>query len=314
MSRHPLLATALAAVGLLLTACAGTPAGDVATPMETTVTGEATPETVTVTSTPTESLSPESELDADTLARLRSQGSGQDPDSTLSPERVTVTETAPRSPHDDTQIYHNSSDWRWLAAPGKIVPGGQIINVTGDTLCSTGWVTGADDRFFLLTAGHCGAVGDQFAIRDAGGAAELFGEMVESHLTGTDVSISGTDIGLIEIHRTEFIDPVLPLAQQVTGWQSLAWVDENQPQICRLGHRTGLTCGPYLEAGNEGLFSSRGILDQGDSGGPVFARTPDGELWAVGVASYRVDTNATHAGSMSIGEWMRHWGLTIYTH
>lgn len=310
MSRRPLIATTLAAVGLLLAACTGTPSGDVTTATETTVADGATPETVTVTSTP----GPGSELDPGTLDRLRSRESDEGQGGGLSPERVTVTETAPRSPHDDTQIYHNSSDWRWLAAPGKIVPGGQIINVTGDTLCSTGWITGVDDRFFILTAGHCGAVGDQFAIRDAGGNAELFGEMVESHLTGNHESISGADIGLIEIHRREFIDPVLPLAQQVAGWQSLAWVEGNQPQICRLGHRTGLTCGPYLEAGNEGLFSSRGILDQGDSGGPVFARTSDGELWAVGVASYRVDTNATHAGSMSISEWMQHWGLTIYTH
>ena len=40
----------------------------------------------------------------------------------------------------DAPIYHDSERWDWLSYPGKVVPGGQIINIDTGGQCSTGWI------------------------------------------------------------------------------------------------------------------------------------------------------------------------------
>ena len=58
------------------------------------------------------------------------------------------------------------------------------------------------------------------------------------------------------------------------------------------------------------IVNFRGVVDGGDSGGPVFAIADDG-LIAIGVTSFEQDTDATRVSASLIEEPMERWGLTI---
>lgn len=85
----------------------------------------------------------------------------------------------------DAPIYHDSERWDWLSYPGKVVPGGQIINIDTGGQCSTGWIVSQKQRYFILTAGHYGRVYDRFAIRDRNGNSAVIGQMVERKTSPT---------------------------------------------------------------------------------------------------------------------------------
>ena len=194
---------------------------------------------------------------------------------------------------------------------GYVQPGGQILNLDNGYACSAGWLAGVGDRRFIITAGHCGAAGHLFAVPDGQGNYPVIGSMVDSYVNGSDAGIFGADIGLIELYPTTVANAGLPTHGAVSGWQDIAWLEATRPEICRVGYRTGLSCGPYHAPGNEGQFYYQGSTSAGDSGGPVFARY-GGQLWAVGVTSAH-DFHLPAAVGMSIGDWMPGWGLTLYT-
>lgn len=194
---------------------------------------------------------------------------------------------------------------------GYVQPGNQILNLDNGYACSAGWFAGVGDRRFVITAGHCGAAGHLFAAADGEGNYPVIGSMVESYVNGSDAGIFGADIGLIELYPTTIANAGLPTHGAVAGWQDIAWLEATRPEICRVGYRTGLSCGPYSGPGHEGQFYYQGSTSAGDSGGPVFALY-GGQLWAVGVTSAH-DFSLPAAVAMSIGDWMPGWGLTLYT-
>ncbi|BAC19420.1 hypothetical protein [Corynebacterium efficiens YS-314] len=194
---------------------------------------------------------------------------------------------------------------------GYVQPGSRILNLDNGYACSAGWLAGVGDRRFVITAGHCGAPGHLFATSDGQGNYPVIGSMVESYVNGSDAGIFGADIGLIELYPTTIANAGLPSHGAVAGWQDLAWLEATRPEICQVGYRTGLSCGPYSGPGHEGLFYHQGSTRTGDSGGPVFA-LHGGQLWAVGVTSAH-DFSLPAAVAMSIGGWMPGWGLTLYT-
>ena len=114
----------------------------------------------------------------------------------------------------DSPIYHSSEEWAWLNYPGKVIPGGQIINIDQSTACSTGWIVGREQRRFILTAGHCGHVGNRFAVSDSQGNQTTIGEMVES----TYIQTGGADYGLIELYNTNYVTAAMPFTQKLHGW------------------------------------------------------------------------------------------------
>lgn len=230
-----------------------------------------------------------------------------------------IPEAAPPPPPEPTEapspenpaLPQNDVLEQWEPAPGQVIPGGQILNINNGFACSAGWLTGAGDRRFIITAGHCGVPGQLFAAPDGHGNYPVIGTMVDSWVNGSPAGIFGVDIGLIELYPTTIATAALPLDVQVSGWQSLGWLEATRPEICRLGYRTGLSCGPYYTYGNEGQFYYQGFSNTGDSGGPIFARH-GGQLWAVGVAS-AYDFDMPALVGMSIGDWMPGWDLTLYT-
>lgn len=240
------------------------------------------------------------------------------PETTEAPEAMepSMTEEPPPEPTevaspDNPAVPQNDVLEQWEPAPGHVVPGGQILNINNGFACSAGWLTGAGDRRFIITAGHCGVPGQLFAVPDGHGNYPVIGSMVDSRVNGSPAGIFGVDIGLIELYPTTIATAALPLDAQVSGWQSLGWLEATRPEICRLGYRTGLSCGPYYTYGNEGQFYYQGFSNTGDSGGPIFARY-GGQLWAVGVAS-AYDFDMPALVGMSIGDWMPGWDLTLYT-
>lgn len=222
---------------------------------------------------------------------------------------LTTTQVRPAPPdgQSDSHIYHSSKEWGWLSYPGKVVPGGLILNITQNKQCSVGWIVGREQRRFILTAGHCGSVRDQFAVSDQSGNRAIIGEMVESAFLKT----GGTDYGLIELYSLKYVDAKPPFQQILKGWGDVVWLDKQHPRVCYLGYRTGQSCGAYLGYNQTGIFQFRGYVDSGDSGGPVYA-VIDNELYAVGIISYRQPADATHVSAQDISPAMKRWGLTIY--
>lgn len=211
-----------------------------------------------------------------------------------------------------SKIFQNSEGFEFLETPGIVMPGGKYTTNAGSS-CSFGWMVNstseAADRKYMLTAGHCGNQGDVVYVRDSNGNDTPVGEFVES--TG-DRLRDGSDYALIEVtdsaRRAElpFEDP------RFEGWVDQAWVEANNPDICRVGYRTGVSCGSYLGMKNNTILYE-GISDHGDSGGPVWAVDRNGDRWAVGVTSYGFTEDATRAGAAAIEPWMTRYDLGIYS-
>lgn len=215
----------------------------------------------------------------------------------------------------DQPIYHNSTNWRWLAQPSTVVPGVQTFNTDANTSCSAGYfVTSADGRRFNLTAGHCGQRGNSIYVDISGQGSTYFGSVTDSGYTSTDGQVhedSDHDYGLVSIDGSAAKwSSAMPFAQKLSGYLTADQLATRRPRICRLGARTGLSCGAMVAVNDDGYVTYRSIADHGDSGGPVFAMIGDA-LYAVGVDSSGEDEDATLAAAQLIAPAIQHWGLTL---
>lgn len=206
---------------------------------------------------------------------------------------------------DDSKIFHSSEEWQWLKHPGTVIPGGKFVNIDAGKSCSVGWIVTTERRAFILTAGHCGDVGDRAALPRRNGRLTPVGQFVESRFAG----VGSRDDALIELYDSARWTATIPLDMAATKIATPQWADTHRPRVCRLGYRTGLSCGAYLNTDGT-IIEYRGIDDHGDSGGPVFALW-DGDLYALGVYSYLSKTDATRAGTSAIADTLDHWGLKL---
>ncbi|MGP9723675.1 S1 family peptidase [Corynebacterium sp. AOP40-9SA-29] len=226
----------------------------------------------------------------------------------------------------DRKIYRNSRDFDYLNTMGKISPGVRYYIENGGS-CSFGWTVAKKDqpsRIYNLTAGHCGNEGDRVYITAASGEKVNVGEFVESYFDGTPDNVGpGDDYGLIEIYSEyqEYIEATpsvnvggTPLS--LGGWRSAEWLESAKPYICRLGWRSGLSCGNFQDMLNAKTLTFDAIQDQGDSGGAIWAVDPTDQsevnIYAVGVASFGYVEDATTAGAKVVGPMMDKFGFTIY--
>ena len=222
------------------------------------------------------------------------------------PATVTVTK-------DASPIFHTSSGLKYLDGGANMVaPGVRIDNTTAGKHCSTGWLAARDGKNYIVTAGHCGKVGDKFSFTDATGRTYPLGEVVERDYEGTGQWVEGPDIGLIYLYPNSAPwtpQLALDMGAEIRGWIPLSEIDRAS-QICRLGYRTGLSCGGFISSAANGQFRFDNISDHGDSGGPIFAQIA-GAWYAVGINSTGSDTNATSRVASSIAAYMEHFGLQL---
>lgn len=206
-----------------------------------------------------------------------------------------------------SEIYRNSTDFRFLEdQAGVLMPGVSFYAESG-AQCSAGWFVAEEggDSVYMATAGHCLEEGEEVFYVDQSG--ELLPAGVAVLSTGGDLE-SDLDYGLVELYPGIDWDPVVPVPEgmQVVGSANANWVEENQPYICRLGFRSGLSCGDYIERTTENIFRYENISDQGDSGGPVWAQDPgSGDWYAVGITSFMEYTDATNAGAVALSPLLK---------
>lgn len=182
--------------------------------------------------------------------------------------------------------------------------------------CSFGWWVfdeSQPDRHFIMTAGHCGNEGDNVYIETSSGETVPVGQFVWS-----DFQENGNtpiDYALIELTiDPQYVSGTPPLeGMQLAGYADGSWLQQANPYICRLGYRTGLSCGQFRELTSDYAFAYDGIVDHGDSGGPVYAIDPqdNSKMYAVGVTSFMFAQDATNSGAATIAPIMEDFGLTL---
>ncbi|MGP5589778.1 hypothetical protein [uncultured Corynebacterium sp.] len=308
--------TAAAGLALTLTACDDGDSSASSTPEDVVV-------TVTDTASPT--TTPE-EQSTDLPTPTQAPSTGSDTSALAASSRATadVTERPQNRP-----IIRNSEDFRFLENPDYLEPGARYLTDNGDgtTLsCSFGWLVGmeSEGRTFNLTAGHCGSVGDEVYVETSSGDTVRVGQFVWQAYDGEANIGTANDYALIEFYDdvagatvgtpdVTFDDIPVELA----GWRDATWLEQTQPYMCRLGYRSGLSCGTFQEMTNTNTVMFDNISDHGDSGGAIWAFDPadpsGSKIYAVAVNSFINENDATSAGGKTIDQVMEHFDMTIYS-
>lgn len=220
---------------------------------------------------------------------------------------------------DSGQIYWQQQGFEALEEnPEGLYPGSGFLTIDQEkgtaSLCSTGWLVGQEgdhDHVYMLTAGHCGKVGDEIYIPVANGDPIPAGRFVWSQ--GGEPG--GIDHALVDVTDAPNLQSALPLGDQlqISGWRGAEWVRENKPYTCRIGAKNGLSCGAFTEMESEIVYRYENISNHGDSGGAVWAQDPkSGNWYAVALTSFGSAEDATNAGAVTIEPVMDYFNLKIY--
>lgn len=138
-----------------------------------------------------------------------------------------------------------------------------------------------------FTAGHCAELAGQAQpgrnpvaryLTPSGGSAP-FGEYIKATR-----SSRGQDIAIIQLPGSD-VAPVAPAIGPVRGLSSTEDLQAGRPEICIVGARTGRHCGVLADVTGTRVTWAGIPAVEGDSGGPVYARWPDGSFTAVGVVN-----------------------------
>ncbi|WP_156324727.1 hypothetical protein [Corynebacterium lactis] len=218
------------------------------------------------------------------------------------------------------RIFRDSENWKHLESPIGVIPGGQyfVHHARGHvSTCSFGWLVRSREdagRLYNLTAGHCGKPGDEVFVEAGPEKLLKVGTFIWTEHDEFAPAGTGPDQALIELEDSAFAVGT-PELDKVTlvGHASMDWLQQNRPYLCRLGWRSGLSCGSFDRIVNQHLFRYDNISDKGDSGGVIWAQDPEDEnrIWAVGVTSFIQPSDAASAGGASIGGTMQRFNLAV---
>ena len=157
----------------------------------------------------------------------------------------------------------------------------------------------------MLTAGHC----DRDPVNDTVLQRTPTGDRMIGHYVRWEVTPGVRDIGLVDLAGSS-----VPLVSQVdamnvTRVMSADDVRREQPQLCKSGARTGVSCGPVTSV-TDTQVSFRAWDDLGDSGAPVYARQADGTVAAVGILfAHSDDVFGRIVHATLVAPVMSEWGL-----
>ncbi|TWS17896.1 hypothetical protein FK529_18115 [Tsukamurella asaccharolytica] len=153
-----------------------------------------------------------------------------------------------------------------------------------------------------FTAGHCAELAGKAQpgrnpvaryLTPAGGSTP-FGEYIKATR-----STRGQDIAIIQLEGSD----VAPVARAIGPVRGVSGTEEllaGRPEICVVGARTGRHCGVLEDVTGTRVRWAGIPAVEGDSGGPVYARWPDGTFTAVGVINTvhtRTDGTGTGGGT-----------------
>ncbi|CAM3848326.1 hypothetical protein ACXYTP_20335 [Tsukamurella ocularis] len=153
-----------------------------------------------------------------------------------------------------------------------------------------------------FTAGHCAELagtarpGRNPVARylTPGGGSTPFGEYIKATR-----STRGQDIAIIQLAGND-VAPVARAIGAVRGVSRTEDLRAGRPEICVVGARTGRHCGVLDDVTGTRVTWAGIPAVEGDSGGPVYARWPDGSFTAVGVINTvhtRTDGTGTGGGT-----------------
>ena len=194
-----------------------------------------------------------------------------------------------------------------VASPGAYLVSTTLAGNGQPFQCTAGFtVRTPNGSPAMLTAGHC----DRDPVNDTVLQRTPTGDRVVGRYVRWDVLPGVRDVGLVDLAGS-----TVPLVSEVAGLRVSRLMDAaelraTQPQLCKSGARTGLSCGPITNI-TDNQVSFRAWDDLGDSGAPVYARLPDGTVAAVGILFAHSDDlfgRIVHASLVS--PVMSLWGLS----
>lgn len=220
-----------------------------------------------------------------------------------------------------TEDYTGATDDGSLTYTDSLSPGAKIAVQRADGAeksCSIGWIVTSpalDNGRGILTAGHCGGVGDQVTIKKRDRSTLQIGSIVRQELSPDDPGV-GEDYALIELTAAaagEISTDVSPEMQPVEQ-KDMSWVEENKPYICARGFHQ-ITCGAYARPGVGKMFFSRGETESGDSGGAVWAIDPADKntAYAIGIIRGTSGTEENQIAVKPIDDILGQWDLELAT-
>ncbi|ETA89974.1 MULTISPECIES: chymotrypsin family serine protease [Mycobacterium avium complex (MAC)] len=169
------------------------------------------------------------------------------------------------------------------AALTVVSPGEEVdyINPGGhNQFCTIGYVyTGADLHTYAITAGHCRSDPTAGYVRDKRNG--LTGDFVRTVFAPP--RSGGADYALIDF-TTNSLASVF-----IEGNHTLFTEDHPEPQlgqtVCRLGVSSGQHCGQIAASHGEDQYLTTGMPPSipGDSGGPVWTPTAQGNARIIGI-------------------------------
>lgn len=165
-------------------------------------------------------------------------------------------------------------------------PGVKYTNPDAQITCSLSWAAKdtTTGKTGFLTAGHCGKAGDRATLTNTDGTQIPLGEFLWSTNSTNNSTMHSIDLAFIAVDNPSSMTARLPsIAKTPTRAMSDADYRKIMPDLCKVGHMTGTTCG---DSENDHATLQRATFTAanfpGDSGGPVYAQTTSGEIVAVG--------------------------------
>ena len=194
-----------------------------------------------------------------------------------------------------------------VASPGAYLVSTSLAGNGQPYQCTAGFtVRTAGGAPGMLTAGHC----DRDPVNDTVLQRTPSGDRVIGHYVRWEVIPGVRDIGLVDLAASS-----VPLVSQVDAMRvsrvmSAEDIRREQPQLCKSGARTGVSCGP-VTAVTDTQVSFRAWDDLGDSGAPVYARQADGTVAAVGILfAHSDDVFGRIVHATLVAPVMAQWELT----
>ncbi|KXO98170.1 hypothetical protein [Tsukamurella pseudospumae] len=169
------------------------------------------------------------------------------------------------------------------------------------SICTLGFLARyPNGQIVAFTAGHCAEAARQVRpdrnpvarYLTSADSSVPFGEYIKATR-----SARGQDIAIIQVAGRD-VAPVAPAIGPVTGFSTPDRLRAERPEICIVGARTGRHCGVLEDASGTRVTWAGIPAVEGDSGGPVYAKWPDGTFTAVGVVN-SVHTRADGTGTGS---------------